>query len=164
MSKPLPRRIDSSDCAVIVDGAVYYPHEGEWVEMFAGATVGELQATEHIRRMGVDLQALKGEPDEYTRMLELLDPHYEELYARLSRRLVAWSWTDDRGEPLGDPTQIETLRNLRPEELYWLLFATQGETPNIKKKGSNGSQTFSSAIESLATRSSTRARNRGRAS
>lgn len=163
MGKPRPRRIASDDCAVLIDGAVYYPHEGEYVELYSGVTVGELQAMEHIRRLGVEISAVKGDADEYARTLQLLDPHYEELYGCLASRLVSWDWTDDRGRPLGPPDEIATLRRLRPEELYWLLFCVQGESQGERKNGSRPSQTISSAIESLATpgNTSTEGRSRG---
>lgn len=170
MAKPVPRRIPSDDCAVIIDGAAIYPHEGEWVDIFSGISVGELQAMEHIRRLGVEISAVKGEQDEYQKTLQLLDPHYDELYACLAGRLVGWTWTDDRGRALGDPSDLATLRKLRPEELYWLLFCVQGESPGQRKNGWRPSQTISSAIASIATETSeekprsTGGRNRGKRS
>ncbi len=133
MAKPRPRRGGSADCVIIVDGEAYHPHEDEWIEVLSGVSVGELQATEHIRRLGVEIQALQGEPDEQERLMALLDPHYEELTTRLAERITAWSWTDDLGRPLGDPTDPATLKKLRPEELYYLVMATQGQTPGQRK-------------------------------
>ena len=166
MAKPLPKRVPSDDCAVLIDGAVYYPHEGEYVDVMPGMSVGELQSIEHLRRLGVEIQALEGEPDAQSRLLALLDPHYEELYRLLAARLVAWNWTDDRGRAIGPPDDVANLRTLRPEELYYLLFAAQGETPGARKNGWRPSQTISSAIASMATaeQNPTEGHNRGQES
>lgn len=133
MAKPKLVRIVSDDCAITApDGAVYHPHEGEWVELFPIPSIGELQAFESMRRLGVEMEAVKGEPDEAARVAALLDPHFEQLCTLLAVRLVDWDWTDDAGRPLPKPTTA-TLKLLRSEELYWLLNAQEGETPAQRK-------------------------------
>lgn len=148
MAKPQPRRIASDDCAVTLPGGeVFYPHEGEWVEVVLGMTVGEIQQLGPIRAIGVQMAEVQGEPDQNARMLELLGPHYEMLTSLLANRILAWNWTDDFGRPLpaldGTP---EPLKRLRGEELYWLLMAGQGETSAERKNGLKPSAITSSAI------------------
>ncbi len=137
MSKPQPKRIPSDSCPVRVDGAVCYPHEGEWVELIALETVGELRARCRMAGLGAELEKTHGEPDEAYQFNVLMDAHYAELCDYLAERVFAWSWTDLRGIPLPPPADEEGkplgLLKLRAGELYWLLNATGAETEAERK-------------------------------
>lgn len=146
MAKPLPSHLDSSECAVNVDGATYYPHEGEWVELYRIASVGELRTLEKLRRLGVDMAAAEGEPDQQERQMMLINRHFAEVCGFLSQRVVAWNWTDLSGEPLPMPHgNPEALARLTADELMWLVTASQGETPGERKNASAPSASGSSA-------------------
>ncbi len=148
MGKPRPIRVPADDCAVTVGGATYYPHEGEWVDIFVGFPVGGWKALQTIFGLQAEIDAAKGEPDEAQRITALLEPHFDRLCTYLAERLVDWNWTDNRGRPLpvpdGDP---ELLKRLEAQELYWLLKAIQGQTPSEEKNASAPSPTISSATE-----------------
>lgn len=151
MSKPLPKRIPSDDCAVTIDGTIYHPHEGEHVEMYAGLAVGELQAFAHMQQLGTQLLAVQGEEGEQEKIFALLEPHYEEVCQYLADRLVSWDWTDLKSRPLPPPDNPAVLKRLQPQELYWLLVAAQGETPAQRKNGSAPSPITSSVSGSTPT-------------
>lgn len=152
MSKPKPRRIDASACPVADGDQICYPHEGEWVEVLSGMTAGQMQAVAHLQRIGVEMDALQGEPDQGIKSFALLEPYYAEIQALVATRLIDWNWTDDLGEPLPKPDRTTgPLNQLRLEELYWLLTAAQGETLDDRKNGSARSLTTSSGTESTAT-------------
>ena len=166
MGKPLPKRVDSSDCAVKIGDETYYPHEGEWVELFVGQSVGELQGITQMRRLGVEMQAIQGESDQNERALDLIEPVFDTLCNILAGRIVNWNWTDDAGRPLPAPDGTpQPLKRLRAEELNWLLSAGQGETPAQRKNALAPSLTTCSDTESQATgaKPSTTGRSRKRA-
>ncbi len=151
MAKPKPQRVEANDCGVVIRGQLYFPHEGEWVELYAGMTVGEMHAIEGLRRLGVELQALQGEPGKQAEMLAVIDPQFDKLCELLADRVVDWNLADDRGRPLPKPDGTpEPFRRLRAEELLWLLAAAEGETPAQRKKDSRPSGTSSSATSSPA--------------
>lgn len=144
MAKPQPLRFPSDDCPVSVGGTIYYPHEGEYVELFPVASVAELATFGEIFRLGVDMNAAKGEPDEAVRIGDLLSRHFDEACNLLAGRVVAWDWTDLRGQPYGQPS-VEVIRKLAAEEIIWLIGLSQnGETPTQRKKGLPGLPTMSS--------------------
>jgi hypothetical protein len=163
MAKPKPLRIPSDDCAVTVNGEACQPHEGEWVEIYSGMSVGEWRAFESIRRAGVDLLAAQGEPDEAARVTAIVEGQFGTLCEHLARRVTAWTWTDDRGMPLPQPDGTPgPLQALRSQELAWLIAVSQGETPAVRKNGSRPSRTTSSdtASPAMAGRKSTGGRSR----
>ncbi len=134
MAKARPRRIASDDCIVTMDGEAFTPHEGEWVEMHRGLTIGGLQAIAGMQRIGVDLQAIQGEEDAAAQALAQLGPHFERLCAYLAPRIVDWNWTDDAGRPLPKPDGTTApLLLLNAQEINWLLAAAMGETPAERK-------------------------------
>ncbi len=152
MSKPKPVRVLSDGCAITIGDDTYRPHEGEWVEMLAIQSVAELQEEERIRRLGVEIDAVRGEPDEASRLSALMDAHFERLCEVLAVRIVDWNWTDDLGRPLPRPDGSPApLKRLRTQELYWLLTATRGEMPEQRKNDLAPSPTTSSDTESQAT-------------
>ncbi|MFH0900676.1 MAG: hypothetical protein V2A73_08620 [Pseudomonadota bacterium] len=137
MGKPKPRRIASDDCEVTLDGGEKCtPHEGEWVEIFTGWSVGELKARNEFNRMRVRLDAVEGESDEARRSLAIMDESFEGILAALAGRIVTWNWTDLAGRQLPQPDGTkEPLRQLHADELFWLLNAGAGETPSERKNG-----------------------------
>ncbi len=137
MGKPRPRHIPSDGCGVRIDGEVYYPHEGEWVELVASETIGELRARVAFARLGPELDAVKGEPDEGRQMNAIMEAHYASLTEHLAERIFEWSWTDLHGRPLPSPADGDGkplgLLKLRADELYWLLTATAPEAADERK-------------------------------
>lgn len=144
MAKPQPIRIPSDDCAVTIGGEKYHPHEGEWVEMIPGLTVGALHGMRVLQEMVPQLQAAEGEPGEQARVVALMDTGYAEICSFLAARLFGWNWTDLSGRPLPAPDGTPSaLQALSAEEVNWLLQAAGGETPAAQKKGSKRSPTTS---------------------
>ncbi len=136
MAKPAPRRVQSDDCELTVDGATYRPHEGEWIEVRGGRTVAESEAIHDMHRVMVDLDAASGEPDEAQRVSAIMHHYYERMIGLLADRLLAWSWTDDDGEPLPQPHHNPSVfYRLTDTEAYYLLSAIRGETPGERKNG-----------------------------
>jgi len=134
MAKPKARRIPSDDCAVASGGETYYPHEGEWVEIRPVASIAEVRALDGLRRLKVELDAAAGESDEAVRVLSIMDKHFGAVCESLARRMVAWSWTDDNGEPMPQPaSQPKVLEQLKGDEILWLMNAAQGESGAARK-------------------------------
>lgn len=152
MSKPLPRRIPSDDCEIVEGEAVYRPHEGEWVELFAGMRVGDFAMLADLNQLDVRLAAVEGEDDETAKRIALNSDAMGQLKRMLAVRLVAWNWTDDSGHPMPQPTESGAIDRLRLEELTYLATIMRGETPAEKKAGTNGSRTTSTATPPRPTR------------
>ena len=131
-------RVASDDCAimqgrVIRDGAIVYAgepvhvHQGEWVEIVPVQSMREFLAL--TRLVGI---APDGVPNAQ-RIAQLQAP-LEELCDVLSRRIVAWNWTDLMGEPLPAPYgQPDVIKLLSDDEILWLVTAAQGETGGQRK-------------------------------
>lgn len=125
MSKPLPTRVPSDDCAVTIDGQVCRPHEGEWVELHRGRTVGEVAAINRLQALQAELTA-GDDPERQAEVAGELDDVFGELCELLARRLVAWSWTDLSGRPLAQPDGTAAqLTGLESAEVAWLVQATR---------------------------------------
>jgi hypothetical protein len=137
-------RVYDLDGKILEPGEEIRPHEGEWVEMFATSSVGELRAIRRLRELGSQLAAVKGDKDEESESLQLSDDAFEDLVQALAPRVVAWNWTDNAGRPMPQPDSPTVLRMLQPEELMWLLGAAQGETPSARKNACAPSETISS--------------------
>ena len=164
MSKPPARQVPSDDYTVVVEGEVYHPHEGEYVSLVGNPTIGELEGWDEFRRMAVEFDAIKGEPDEREKVGALLETTTRHLCALLARRIVGWTWTDDRGRPLvapalddpDDETQVVDatglLKALTTDELYYLLRISRGEAPAERKNGTSSSPTSSSDTAPTPTR------------
>lgn len=151
MSKPPLRHIPSDDCAVVVDGETYYPHEGESLSLIGGARPIRLfQVVNRLRQASVQVEALQDEPDGAVQIAELLDPQFEELCELLASRIVDWTWTDARGQPL-PPPNARAVALLENQEVLYLITVVQGEGPAERKNGSSSSPTTSSATTSPPT-------------
>lgn len=152
MSKPQPRRVPSDDCAVVIDGDTYYPHEGEWVELVGSTTVGDFMALANLERVSVELDAARGEPDEALQMLRAMDGYFSQVCDGLARRVTAWTWTDDQSQPLPNPKgNPDAFAALRPDELKYLIGLARGEQAADRKNASAPSRITSSATASRAT-------------
>lgn len=120
----------------IVDvGTPYFIHEGEWIEVIPVVTVKEVMQLSRLQNGSNDPLALG---DSLT-----------QLCREISRRVMAWNWTDLMGEPLEQPfNRPEVLEELSSEELMWLVNATNGgESANERKKDSSKSDDTSSEIK-----------------
>lgn len=136
MAKPKARRVPSDDCQVTIGGETYTPHEGEWVELLEGQTVAEISAAREFLDLQSKFDALQGEDDENRKVTALLDNAFTRLCSALAQRITAWSWTDDAGRPLPPPDgSPEPIKNLRTEEVYYLLSCSKGEPPAERKNG-----------------------------
>ena len=135
MSKPVARRVSSDDCAVSIDGVVYYPHESEWVNLMGGLAVGELKGLGKFGQIQTEMDAIRGDANEGARVLAILNPAFDEVRFVLARHVTAWNWTDNRGQAL-PPPDFESLGMLSQEELFWLLAALQNRTPDAEKNAS----------------------------
>lgn len=160
MRKPPIKRIAADTCAVTIEGETYYPHEGEWVELYTGRTVGEERSAAKMAILASQFSATD-DPQEIAGIGEEINACYDDLSALLCSRLVAWSWTDDRDNPLPQPDGTPAvLQYLRAEEIGWLLAASGGEVAAERKNGFRPLPTTSSATESTPGRSSTTGRSR----
>lgn len=164
MSKPPLRHVPSDDCAVVVGGVPYYPHEGESLSLIGGATPIRLfQVLNRFRQASVQVEAMQDEPDGAVQIAELLDPQFDELCELLASRIVDWTWTDARGQPLPPPS-ARAVALLENQEVLYLITVVQGEGPAERKNGSSSSPITSSATASPPTAAprSTTARSRTR--
>jgi len=134
MSKPKiePRKVKSDDCVVYVGrqidadqmvitdaGTPYYPHKGEWVEVYPLISVRQYIAWNKIRNMasGTDEGILM-------------------LCRALSDKIKEWNWTDLDGKKMPQPyKKPDVLLDLTEDELLWLSAALV-ETPGQRKNAS----------------------------
>ena len=134
MAKPALRRVASDDCVITIDGEACSLHEGEWVEVRSGMTVEAIGSIHSLAAMAPKLAELEGEDGEAARRWAIMHDSFGEAIQLLSSRLVAWTWTDDDGEPLPQPRRNpDALRSLRLEEIYYLVAVVRGESPAEKK-------------------------------
>lgn len=125
MSKPLPTRVASDDCEVTIDGQACRPHEGEWVELHRGRTVGEVTAINRLQALQAELAAAE-DPERQAELAGELDAVFGDLCSLLARRLVGWSWTDLTGRALPQPDGTAAqLAGLESAEVAWLVQATR---------------------------------------
>lgn len=145
MAKPQLVKVPADDCVVEIGGIEHTPHEGEWVEVIPGQTVGEISTLRRVHNLNVRLAEVKGEEDEGYRRLVIEDDAFQEMLDVVRVRLVNWNWTDDVGTPLLNPrSHPEVLQNLRVEEVVWLFWAVKQETPSAEKNASRPLPTSSS--------------------
>ena len=129
-------RVASDDCninigqvmedgEITVPGTPYHVHVGEWVEVMPVIAVKEVMQLSRLQRGGTENGAL-GES-------------LGQLCQELSKRLLAWNWTDLTGEKMEQPyNRPDILENLSADELLWLVNASGvQEGTDTRKKGSN---------------------------
>ena len=134
MTPKIPaKKILSDECSInigrvieneeIVDeGQDYFIHKGEWVEIVPVMSVKEVLQLSRLQNT-VDGQ---------------FGNSLQELCVQLSKRILAWNWTDLSGEPLPQPfNHPEILEDLSSDELLWLVNATGvSESADDRKKDS----------------------------
>lgn len=126
MAKPQPTRIPSDDCAVLIDGETYHPHEGEWVEMFRGQSVAEMEPLNALLRLQPQMEAARDDPAAMAEVMPRMEEAFRAVSELLAERITGWSWTDMRGRALDNPPTAEALRRLDTQELNYLVMAAQG--------------------------------------
>ena len=138
-------RVASDDCTInigqvmedgeiTVPGTPYHVHVGEWVEVMPVITVKEVMQLSRLQRGGTESGAL-GES-------------LGQLCQELSKRLLAWNWTDLMGEKMEQPyNRPDILENLSADELLWLVNATsEQEKPEARLKDSEPLENTSLAM------------------
>jgi hypothetical protein len=106
-----PRRVYADALCVIVGNEDYYPHAGEWVEFKGRPSVGL-----------------------YMKLLDMANASKDSL-TELLKYIVAWDWTDDSGNAYANPPTLETLLDMPPEELKWLLVNAGSDASITTKNG-----------------------------
>lgn len=145
MAKVPPRRVPSDDCVVTVAGERYHVHEGEWVEVLPGLSVGDYEAFHAFAGVQVQMAAVKGEQDEGLKTIGILADTFGKAVPLVKSRLVAWNWTDNRGEPLPQPhDEPSPLWRLDEAEIAYLIQVITGTNEGAEKNASSPSETTSS--------------------
>lgn len=145
MAKPKPIRIPSDACEVPINGQTYHPHEGEWAEIMPGFLVRDQRMAVKVMRLQQAAKASKGDDDEQQQQVIIMGDVNAELCAALAAKVLAWNWTDMRGQPIPLDGTPEPFYALSALELLYLLSLTGAETAVEKKVGSKRSGTTSSA-------------------
>ena len=134
MAKPKAVRVPSDDCMVSVGGVEYALHAGEWIDVVPGLTVEEYKIQMAMLRLQVDI-ANADKPEEQSVYLGRAEESIDRTMAILGRRILGWNWTGDDEAPYPSPPTEEALRNLRMEEMAYLLSVLTGQNPDAKKNG-----------------------------
>ena len=132
-------KVLADDCSisigqVIEDGEItdpgtpHYIHIGDWVEVMPVVAVREVMQLSRLQ-LGIEDRGSLGES-------------LGQLCQELSKRLVAWNWTDLVGQAMEQPhNRPDVLEELSADELLWLVnAAAEKESAAARKKGSNGSE------------------------
>ena len=137
-SKIPPKRVASDDCAIYVDrviedgeitdeGAPYYVHQGEWVELLPTTNLDEMFALAGV--------VASSDSDDPKRIIVDSAKAMKELFESLSLRIVAWNWTDNNFAPLDQPSDNpKVLEQITNDELMWLMSAVQGKETSADRK------------------------------
>ena len=139
------QKVLSDECSinvgqVVEDGEItnpgtpYFVHQGEWVEILPVITVAEVMNISRLQNAAADTVGL--------------DQNLSSLCKELSKRIIAWNWTDLMGEKMEQPyNRPDVLERLASEELMWLMSAASSqESADERKKDSNGSENTSLAM------------------
>ena len=144
-TKPPLRRVPSDDCEVVVGGVTYYPHRGESLWFRGRQKIGQLRADWAFRRVGAELDEVapdpkvEGETDEvflarvaksHLEGVRITDQHYADIVAWIAKRLVAWDWTDDDGNPLPNlDGTADPFAGISDDEMFYIWRTLRGEGP-----------------------------------
>lgn len=124
-----PERVPSDDCTIFIhqkieDGEIIEQgegikvHIGEWVELIPTQNIAELTALTDIQNMGAEGGGA-----------------LRRLCEELSKRVTAWNWTDNAGDPLPQPYKNpDVIATLDNDELMWLFSATKGAETSEQRK------------------------------
>ena len=131
-------KVMSDECSinigqVVEDGEItnpgtpYFVHQGEWVEILPVITVAEVMNISRLQNAASDTVGL--------------DQNLSSLCKELSKRIIAWNWTDLMGEKMEQPyNRPDVLERLASEELMWLMSAASSqESADERKKDSKKS-------------------------
>ena len=131
-------KVKSDECSisigqVVEDGEItnpgtpYFVHQGEWVEILPVITVAEVMNISRLQNAASDTTSL--------------DQNLSDLCKELSKRVIAWNWTDLMGEKMEQPyNRPDILERLASEELMWLMSAASSqESADERKKDSKKS-------------------------
>ena len=131
-------KVKSDECSisigqVIEDGEItnpgtpYFVHQGEWVEILPVITVAEVMNISRLQNAASGITSL--------------DQNLSDLCKELSKRIIAWNWTDLMGEKMEQPyNRPDVLERLASEELMWLMTASSSqESADERKKDSKKS-------------------------
>lgn len=135
-TRPPLRRVQSDSCSVEVEGETYYPHRGEWVDMTRIASARQWLLAMEMSQDGAEANTAK----------------FGEVLQTVADRIVAWNWTDQRGNPLPPPS-YDVIRGLSFDEIRWLQQASLGVQPETEE--SRGNASLPSTSPSTATRKAT---------
>ena len=132
------QKVLSDECSinvgqVVEDGEItnpgtpYFVHQGEWVEILPVITVAEVMNISRLQNAASDTTSL--------------DQNLSDLCKELSKRVIAWNWTDLMGEKMEQPyNRPDVLERLASEELMWLMSAASSqESADERKKDSKKS-------------------------
>lgn len=156
MAKPSARRVPSDDCEVTIDEVTYKIHEGEWVEVLPGLSVGDYSALHAFTSVKTQMDAVKGEENEGQQVLGILAQTFDAAIPIIASRLLAWTWTDPRGRPYPPPdSEPSPLRRLGEAEVAYLIQVIMGTNPAAQQSFTQPSGTTSSDIPSLPRGSET---------
>ena len=113
------------DGEIVEPGTPHYVHIGEWVEIMPVMAVKEVMQLSRLQRGSDDPSGL-GES-------------LSQLCKELSKRIIAWNWTDLVGELMEQPyNRPDVIEELSSDELLWLVNASGvQERSDTRKKDSN---------------------------
>lgn len=115
------------DLEVEIEGEKFYPHAEESVTLKRAGSVDEILLGAKLGSMGEG-----ADPQEIEETLVALVTY-------VASKIVAWDWTGDDGEPLGDPTDPVTIRGLGMSEQLWLYRRISGNRASKRDRGKDSS-------------------------
>lgn len=103
-----PRRVPSDDYSVALDGTMFFPHEGEWIEIQPLQNLGRLM---RLSDAWGRLSDREGNPTQA----------FEDICTELSQVIVGWNWTDNAGQPMPQPhNRPDVIKAVDSMELVYL--------------------------------------------
>lgn len=143
MSAPRKRWPDavtqsSDDCELTFGGESYYPHQGETVTYIPGLTVGAMLQITQLAKLAPRMEAMdKDTPQaESIAVMSEFGEIVEQMKDEIAGQIVAWSWTDRRGQPYAAPAAEPGVFNrLEIKELMYLGLLLRGESEGAQRKG-----------------------------
>lgn len=148
MAKPQPIRIPSDDYTMELRGKTYRPHEGEWVELIPVQTAADARAMHIVSQLQSDVEAAEGDAEAALEVARIANEQMYVLASSLAQRVIAWTWTDMRGEPLAQPSGDPELFLALPMSEFHYLLNLNEESPLGKLNGSHDSDSTSSGTKS----------------
>ena len=133
-TKVPPKTVMGDDFEVEFDGITYHPHAGETVVLFRGMGVAEVNAYQALFNVQEVIAASEGDDDAAQQTVEAMHTSTEELRNALANRIVSWTWTDFKSQPMPEPSgNPDAFLKCTMGELVWLVAAIEGETATDSK-------------------------------